>query len=144
MTDNLVILDFTENSNANVARSTTNEIENCVSGVNNVLIDTTDNLQVLNDTNCIISLSTKSAKSESDRGSIEEDLDEEEHSRSPFIPEVNFGGISTSTLDSIERESQPLLGREHHEITYNQFPGKRILLKPTSSFIFLIANSSGS
>lgn len=131
MTDNLVNLDFTDNSNANQvikANESIGELKNSSESNNGLK----NNLQVLDDNNCIISLSPNSTVA---RG---EELEEEE--QICFIPEVNFSGIST--LDSIERESQPLLGREHHEITYNQFPGKfnYFALDPNERFSLKILN----
>lgn len=114
MTDNLVNLDFNENSNLKQGKKASDK--------NYSDLELGRNLEILNDQNCIISLSSKSSKSE-ESGIQEEEEEIYEEEEISLIPEVNFSGISA--LDSgIERESQPLLGRENSEITYNQFPGK--------------------
>ncbi len=122
-------LDFSEDSNlkpvklGNKSDKKSSDLEKRINHENLNNGYNIDNLQILDNENCVISLSSKSPNSSRSGESGIQAEDEYEEEEISLIPEINFSGITA--LDSgIERESQPLLGREHSEITYNQFPGK--------------------
>lgn len=59
----------------------------------------------------------------------------------PFVPDVDFEQPINDNLDAKDRENQPLLGRMDHAPGYNNFPGKKNIIRYIK-YYFIVPTSN--